>query len=155
MDQSSTTNQAELEAFRQQWVEEVSARNRQQASGQNTTTSPRRESKAQRTRPAAASFSKTRRKEADYSEELEPRAYHDLPDKEEYLKLGTEGQNHDRQALFKEPVSALEHYELAVEREAQGNFSESMKHYYIADKVRSSPKSTSDMHPTPTRNHPV
>jgi hypothetical protein len=137
MESSSNRTEAELEQFRQQWREEVSARNkkptnaREAFKAQDNAPRPAR----QRTIPTASS-STAKRKDIDYSEELEPRAYHDLPDKEAHLKLGVDGQDHDRHEAFREPESALEHYERAVERETQGNLGESMKHYRIAFKVR-------------------
>lgn len=70
----------------------------------------------------------------DLYDEVEPRAYHDLPDKEELKKLGVDGQNHDRNP-YKEPSTALEHYERAVEKETQGNLGDSMRHYRRAFKV--------------------
>jgi F-box protein 9 len=70
----------------------------------------------------------------DFSEEVEPRAYHDLPDKEEMLKLGAEGQSTERNP-YEEPSSAIEHYERAVEKETQGQLGESVRHYRKAFKV--------------------
>lgn len=40
-----------------------------------------------------------------------------------------------------EPCSALEHYETAVEKEAQGRLGDSLKHYRLAYKVRDSTQS--------------
>ncbi|KJX93116.1 f-box domain-containing protein [Zymoseptoria brevis] len=127
--------EAELEAFRQQWRQEVLARNKKsgessakaQDAGSNTKT--RQES----SRLNVIGASTARRRE-DYSEAIEPRTYHDLPDKEEQLKLGIEGQDHDRN-VNKEPSNALEHYERAVEKETQGNLGESMRHYRKAFKL--------------------
>jgi F-box protein 9 len=137
MESSSGRTEAELEQFRQQWREEVSARNkkptnaREAIKAQDKTPRPAK----QRSIPVASS-STAKRKDIDYSEELEPRAYHDLPDKDAQLKLGVDGQDHDRNEAFREPESALEHYERAVERETQGNLGESIRHYRIAFKVR-------------------
>ena len=69
------------------------------------------------------------------NEELAPKPYHDLPDKEEALKLGAEGQEHERAKFFQEPSSALEHYEKAVEKETHGQLGDSLKHYRKAFKV--------------------
>lgn len=71
------------------------------------------------------------------AEELEPRAYHDLPDKEEELKLGAAEQGQIRGSSTKEPRSALEHYEQAVEKEIQGSLGDSVRLYRRAFKVRS------------------
>ena len=133
---ASTDAEAELERFRQQWRAEV-ARNRRPdgpdgASGE--------ESRLQRTKdgglhaPAAGPSTARRKDLIDFSEEVEPRAYHDLPDKEEILKLGAEGQSTERNP-YKEPSSAIEHYERAVEKETQGQLGESVRHYRKAFKV--------------------
>lgn len=138
MTSSDTKTEQELEAFRQQWRQEVSSRTSrpgQTSSGASRKVAAPAPAPAPITVTAKAGASIPLRKDAaDYSEELEPKAYHDLPDKEEALKLGTEGQNHDRDA-FREPRSALEHYERAVEKEAQGQLGDSMKHYRTAFKV--------------------
>jgi F-box protein 9 len=137
MDNSTPGTEAELEAFRRQWREEVSARNKKPSeSAPKPHVQPKKErqqSDAAKPTTSIAGPSTARRKD-EYSEELEPRTYHDLPDKELQLQLGVEGLNHDRD-LFKEPSSALEHYERAVEKETQGNLSESMRHYRRAFKV--------------------
>lgn len=134
MSNAAQETEAELETFRQQWRDEVTARNKQP---QGTLGRAQDEPNGQRgNNVAAAGPSTARRKEAaDYSEEIEPKAYHDLPDKEEQLKLGVEGQGHDRNAS-KEPSSALEHYERAVEKETTGQLGDSMQHYRKAFKVR-------------------
>ena len=129
--------EAELEAFRQRWREEVSARNRR--SGQTSARAqhdPKELKDAALRPPWTSGPSTARRKEhIDYSEDIEPpKPYHDLPDSEERLKLGTDGQNHDR-AGFTEPSSALDHYEHAVEKETQGLLGDSIKHYRTAFKV--------------------
>lgn len=137
MASTSTDAEAELERFREQWRAEV-ARNKRPdgASGaaENDSKAQRRKELAFR-QPTAGPSNARRKDLIDYSEEIEPRAYHDLPDKEELLKLGAEGQNSDRNP-YKEPVSALEHYERAVEKETQGQLGESIKHYRRAFKVR-------------------
>lgn len=137
MDYPAPSTEAELEAFRQKWRDEVSARNKKPGEpARRDAGQPKKErQKSDAAKPTALAGPSTARRREDYSEELEPKAYHDLPDKEEQLRLGVEGQDHDRN-LFKEPSSALEHYERAVEKETQGNLSESMRHYRKAFKVR-------------------
>ncbi|KAK4497260.1 hypothetical protein PRZ48_011710 [Zasmidium cellare] len=125
--------EAELEAFRQRWREEVEARNKK-----TTTPSTKKAyEKIQRQRgapPPAHATGVVPSSSRTYNEEIEPKAYHDLPNKEDQLVLGTEGQDHDRN-VYKEPSSALEHYEKAVEKETQGNLGESMRHYRKAFKL--------------------
>ena len=145
-DASQQVAEAELEAFRQRWREEVQARNRQSAphpQAQSSQSQPERREQRKThhvAQPASVvapgpSSSARRREAIDYSEEVEPRTYHDLPDKEEQLKLGTEGQDRDRRHT-QEPKSALEHYERAVEKETQGHLGDSIQHYRRAFKVR-------------------
>jgi len=128
---------AELEAFRQRWHDEVSARNKRPES--STSSHPPRTQRRPSVIPSNAQIpspSITRRKEElQYSEDIAPNAYHDLPNKEDYLKLGAEGQNHDRVSMFKEPTSALEHYERAVEKEGHGMLGDSLALYRKAFKV--------------------
>jgi F-box protein 9 len=142
MTQSAADAEAELAAFRQRWREEVSSRNKASESRATTAQQGPNESKTRHTQSAAGPSTARRRGEIDYSEEVEPRAYHDLPDKEEQLKLGVAGQAHNRD-IFKEPSSALEHYERAVEKETQGQLGDSINHYRKAFRV------------SPTLNHHV
>lgn len=129
--------EAELEAFRKRWRDEVSARSKRPESAGR---SARIVATEQRPKPAAAlasisENSTARRKDMiDYSEEVEPKVYHDLPDKEAQLKLGEEGQDRDRD-VSKEPSSALEHYEHAVEKETTGQLGDSITHYRKAFRV--------------------
>nr|POE48784.1 farnesylcysteine lyase [Quercus suber] len=133
MGDGTPETEAELEAFRQQWREEVTARNRR--AGGQTNDIRQSETKVSVSSKGSAGPSTARRKDAiDYSDDFEPRAYHDLPDKEEHLKLGVDGQNHDRD-VDREPSSALEHYERAVEKETQGQLGDSMRHYRKAFKL--------------------
>ena len=137
MASASTEAEAELERFREQWRAEVAKNKRPEGSSNDQANDvrslKRRDTDSLQTTsgPSAA-----RRKDLkDFSEEVEPRAYHDLPDKEELLKLGAEDQSIERNP-YKEPTSALEHYERAVEKETQGQLGDSVKHYRKAFKVR-------------------
>jgi F-box protein 9 len=140
--ESVPENEAELEAFRRRWREEVQSRNRDPqapSSPERQRPQQRRKSTAQ-PRPALASGSAPTKKVDEFdNEELAPKPYHDLPDKEEALKLGIEGQEHERAKLFQEPNSALEHYEKAVEKESHGQLGDSLKHYRKAFKVGPTP----------------
>lgn len=138
--------EAELEAFRQQWRQEVSQRNKKLESTSDETRpsykEQRRRSIARKKAALAAGPSSTaRRKEAaDGSDEIEPKVYHDLPDKEEHLKLGEASGEHDRTKYKEiEPRSALEHYEQAVEKETQGSLGDSLNLYRKAFKVSIAP----------------
>lgn len=132
--------EAELERFREQWRAEV-ARNKQQETSSNDAARSQRPSRRKEqssSLPLGGPSSGRRKDLADFSEEIEPRAYHDLPDKEQGLKLGTEDQKRVKD-LYQEPSSALEHYERAVEKETQGQLGDSMRHYRTAFKVSSPP----------------
>jgi F-box protein 9 len=128
-------NEAELEAFRRRWREEVQSRTQGPSSPERSRPQQRRKSTAQG-RPAVSGPSHPKKADDFENDELAPKPYHDLPDKEEALKLvGVEGQEHERAKLFKEPTSALEHYEKAVEKESHGQLGDSLKHYRTAFKV--------------------
>ncbi|KAK3114523.1 hypothetical protein LTR53_007094 [Teratosphaeriaceae sp. CCFEE 6253] len=138
MSQVRPETEAELEVFRQRWREEVSARSKQDQSKGSIRQAAAREQNARVAQPPSlgAGTSTVRRKDVDYSEEVEPKAYHDLPDKEARSKLGSEGQDHGRDAT-REPSSALEHYEHAVEKETTGQLGDSITHYRKAFKLDS------------------
>ena len=136
----------ELEKFRNQWREEVTARSKGTASGQHTgperpppssyNSSLRGQLLAVASPPPA--FSVSRGGEEENSEGLGSQGYHDLHNKDEARRLGgdTVGvypSNYGSQ----EPRSALEHYEKAVEKETQGNLGDSLSHYRKAYRVTS------------------
>lgn len=136
MADSALNAELELEKFRSEWREEVTARNKKPELETTSISHPERKEQWHRhvPRPVPGPSASLRQDAANYSEDIEPKTYHDLPDKEEQLKLG-EGQIHERH-IVKEPQSALEHYERAVEKETQGQLGDSMKHYRKAFRVR-------------------
>lgn len=131
------STEAELESFRQKWREEVSARARNTAS--NSRDSPPYISSSRqgqdRRKPPTGSNSAGPTRDDDHHEDYEARTYHDLPDKEAELRLNAAEQGLVRGSSAKEPKSALEHYEKAVERETQGSLGDSLKLYRKAFKV--------------------
>ncbi|KAH7403057.1 hypothetical protein BKA64DRAFT_440321 [Cadophora sp. MPI-SDFR-AT-0126] len=109
----------ELEQFRQQWRAEVSAR---------THTDVRRDTKstkAHRRPPPITSLGSSRivRPAQDDDEEEAP-TFHSLDGSRE-----GSGYSESSKAVAKEPQSALEHYEKAVERETTGKLGESLSLY--------------------------
>lgn len=133
MDPSKDT-EAELESFRRQWQEEVSQRARQGHTVRENAPAPASTSPERQRRVVAPP--KTTEKRIDpRDEEVEPRGYHDLPDKEAELKLAAAEQGFTRGASSREPKSALEHYEKAVEKEATGSLGDSLKLYRKAFKM--------------------
>lgn len=116
----------ELERFRQQWREEVSAR--AQASSKAPTAPAKGPHKFS---PISQSSASTAPKQLDGNDDHED--YHSaaaLPGaKTEDDVHGLPGPS------SKEPQSALEHYEAAVEREDQGNLGDSINLYRKAFRV--------------------
>lgn len=106
--------QADLDRFRDEWLSEV-ARNKRP--GRNVgvgrfddSALSRRKEKA----PVLPSAPSSNAQHNEFSEDVEPRTYGDLPDKENVLRLGKEGESSNRN-VESEPSTALEHYEHAVE----------------------------------------
>ena len=125
----------ELERFRQQWQQEVTQRVKGAPSA-SLTTSPR---------PPSQSISETTllpplirretRETEEHAEDTGGEGYHDLEDKDEKRRLGEAGEQ-IHPSNTQEPRSALDHYELAVERESEGSLGDSLNHYRKAYKVR-------------------
>lgn len=132
---------AELETFRKQWQEEVSARAKASSSNNKSATlsdSPDQESDKKASYPPRVhSNLRERTKNEERADGPEPAAYYDIDERDTRQPLGegTEGIRHDREAKG-EPSSALEHYEQAVERESQGSLGDSLKLYRKAYRVR-------------------
>lgn len=122
---------AELESFRRQWREEVARRNK------HSHHEPVQQPKPPRfppTRHAAAD-----RKEEE--EEYEP-DQSEIVSKVEQLHLqpetpapGTADEDAFHSGPQHEPSSALEHFERAVQREAEGSLGDSLQHYRKAYRV--------------------
>ena len=129
----------ELEKFRRQWQEEVIARSRGVASPSKSARpiAPlhRNSGTIQPGRTAAPTFHKPYR-DTEEADELGDHGYHDLENKDEARKLGEAGDGIYPKTRD-EPISALEHYERAVERETEGNLGDSLNHYRKAYRVRS------------------
>jgi F-box protein 9 len=125
---------AELESFRRQWREEVSRRSKPKAPPAAT--------------PAPTAPPPTRlpptRHEASHRNEVEeegpPLASFDpeeLAQQVGELSVeSTEDDDFSRRRVI-EPTSALEHFERAVEKEAEGNLGDSLSHYRKAYRVSS------------------
>lgn len=125
--------EAELDSFRRRWREEVSARSKPRASPngppQSSTSAAGRPPGRDPPTPAKAPI----KEEEDA--EVEGRTYHDLEDTEQYLSLENEEKRLEGLPP-REPRSALEHYEKAVERETTGSLGDSVGLYRKAFKVR-------------------
>ena len=125
----------ELERFRQQWQQEVTQRVKGAPSA-SVTTSPRPPSQSisEATLPPPLIRWETRETE-EHAEDLGGEGYHDLEDKDEKRRLGEAGER-IHPSITQEPRSALDHYELAVERESEGSLGDSLNHYRKAYRVR-------------------
>jgi F-box protein 9 len=128
---SNTENtDAELEAFRRQWRDEVQSRVHQQPQPQQPQSSSSRQLKkpppAPKPRPQPTNLH-----EHEDHQESAPNVYHDLPDKEAALRLHVD----DRAPLTKEPKTALDHYEKAVEKESMGSLGDSVALYRQAFRI--------------------
>ena len=137
-DPMENPDQSELESFRRQWREEVAAKTKQPdgpsrrgAASKPGPSGPGRPLK----RNLPSMTSRQAAKDDVEGPDLEGQAYHDLEDKEEHLKLSNDTPGARDAAKGKEPRSALEHYERAVERETQGSLGDSVSHYRKAFKV--------------------
>lgn len=130
----------ELETFRKEWQEEVTARSKRSFSSQGNKSAspsgpPKLGSGGVELKPPTHS-GLSRIDDAAHST-LETQCYHDQEDNDEARKLGGEGEGtHPSNRATQEPSSALEHYEQAVERELQGNLGDSLKLYWKAYRVR-------------------
>jgi F-box protein 9 len=134
----------ELESFRQQWRAEVSAKSKPgESSASRKSTQPPSKPKARRPsvvpkappRPTADAGSDNEPSDEDadlespaplYPPSFEVSSARSAVEKDVEKFSGT---------APKEPESALEHYEKAAEREAQGNLGDSLTHYRKAFRV--------------------
>ena len=130
----------ELERFRQQWQQEVTQRTKGSPFvSLNKSARPPRLSQIsnQAISPERSTPSllrrKTREDEAHF-DETGGHGYHDLDNKDDARRLG-EGGARIHPSNREEPRSALDHYELAVERESEGSLGDSLNHYRKAYRV--------------------
>ena len=134
----------ELENFRKQWKEEVTARSKGVGSSETGKSTRllgpiKGESSTKRASTSESSSSWSFAK-LDKDEEtldgLRTQSYHDLENQDQRRKLGEEGAGiHPESHKSREPSSALEHYEKAVERETEGNLGDSLNLYRKAFRV--------------------
>ncbi len=129
-----TDAEAELESFRQQWREEVSARGKPKASLGGEYNPARR--RADGVPPTL------RRGSAGASRKYDVGDKEQGPQSKSSQPIGVEKEikaahsQEDSSTARREPLSALEHYEKAVEREGQGSLGDSVDLYRKAFRVR-------------------
>lgn len=125
----------DLETFRRQWKEEVKARSKGQ------------DSKATTSKAVPAQNPKPPRRQSVVSRPTVQVAPQDGSEEEDETAISGEAQapaplrsddieGYTSKSSRREPRSALEHYEKAVEREAEGSLGESLILYRKAFKVR-------------------
>ncbi|KAL8909477.1 MAG: hypothetical protein Q9207_000157 [Kuettlingeria erythrocarpa] len=125
------TNNPDLENFRKQWQEEVTARLKGKERALNNTKTPGLSERAEHSTAAVAlPHSTVHKDELELVDGISTQAYHDLDDNENERRLDSDrtdppANSHES----KEPTTALEHYEKAIEREDQGNLGDSLKLY--------------------------
>lgn len=132
MDASQDVNQ-ELESFREQWRAEVRARNTT-ASGQQhprETTAPARAESSKNAAPGpprSTHLGAGKPKVVDTDDDYAESRVFDEPEPVQVKR------NDEKET--REPVTALEHYERAVVKEAQGSLGDSLSLYRKAFRVR-------------------
>ncbi|KAI4237473.1 MAG: hypothetical protein LQ349_001839 [Xanthoria aureola] len=133
-------NNADLEIFRKQWQEEVTARSTAKAQIPTRIRSHSSHERPDKSKAKAAlPPSNVLSEEAELVDGIRTQAYHDLEDKDDIRRLGVEGSKHPQSSQMpKEPQSALEHYEKAIEREDQGNLGDSLNLYRKAYRLDAS-----------------
>ena len=133
----------ELERFRRQWQEEVTARSKGSSAGQSRHldiapyTLRRHEEPQEHQSPLLPRTNTlSSRTMHDDLEDTLSGGYHDLENKDDMRKLGESGSGvHPSTDPKKEPTTALEHYEKAVERETHGSLGDSVNLYRKAYKL--------------------
>ena len=122
----------ELERFRQQWQEEVISRNKGQLSAYNNIAISEQKSGAAGPSHSLPPPQNTQKTTQEAHNDWEY-GYHDPEDRDETRNLGEASRG--LLSSSREPTSALEHYERAVERETEGSLGDSLNHYRKAYKV--------------------
>jgi F-box protein 9 len=125
----------ELETFRQKWKEEVSAKSRNEGNKVSDAGS----SKTSRRPLAAPRLSTDKAVKLAEDEEEDYTISHSMPLGDGLNESSNieEGESSNTKSGSREPRSALEHYEKAVEKETQGSLGDSLDLYRKAFKVQS------------------
>lgn len=121
--------EADLESFREQWRAEVRKQKQRPTNHDRNSQSAAGPSRRHDTRPPTSTY-----RPPDHGwEDVEPRSYHDLDERHGGGRRLDETE--EEAARHREPESALEHYEKAVERESQGSLGDSVRLYRTAFKL--------------------
>ena len=130
----------ELDKFRQQWQQEVTQRVMGAPSpSYNKSARPPRPSQSSSAaiphqRAAPPLIRRQTRERDEHAEETGREGCQNLKNKDEARRLGEVGE-WTHPSNRGEPRSALDHYELAVERESEGSLGDSLNHYRKAYRV--------------------
>ncbi|KAF2827389.1 hypothetical protein CC86DRAFT_321417 [Ophiobolus disseminans] len=136
-----TNTEDELESFRQKWREEVTARTKGKASVASagpakTEASSSKPRPSKSNVPDVATSSHARHRAVEDEDEVTPHVYQDLGEKKHGRRLDeTSADTAAALAASREPVSALDHYEKAVEKESEGRLGDSLSLYRKAFKL--------------------
>lgn len=127
----------ELNAFRQQWREEV---NRRAHSATISQVRPTSVPESSAPNPHLDHLPPTKHQAADRKDDVEEEAglgrdYGEFVQRTEGLSLKSADEDSFQRAPQREPQSALEHFEKAVEKEAAGSLGDSLDHYRKAYRV--------------------
>jgi F-box protein 9 len=131
--------EAELEKFRRQWKEEVSAKTKKQtkSSGSSSKTSQHASIKTSPPLRTPQLVTSIKQSWSVYNpdDEVAPAPYHDLEERQTGRTL--DGCDEGAPAASQAPETALEHYEKAVEKEGQGSLGDSLSLYRRAFRMDS------------------
>lgn len=128
----------ELEKFRREWRAEVNARSKRPQDGSSSQQNARRTSDSRPERPINRPPIRhpTADIKQDDSEAEEAGGNSSAPfDRTDGLKYSTFGDGEPTSSARKEPETALEHFERAVEKEGEGSLGDSLAHYRKAYKL--------------------
>lgn len=136
---NTNDTEAELDSFRRQWREEVTARSKGKTPAASSSAKPAASSsKPRSTVPNTAPLTHTRQRSLQDIDEVAPHVYPNLGEKQHGRRLDeNSAQTAAALAASQEPSSALEHYERAVEKESQGSLGDSVSLYRKAFRLDS------------------
>jgi F-box protein 9 len=124
---------AELESFRRKWREEVSQRNRALVT-RSPTDQPVIASSGNQRRLLATRLEASSRAEEEFDDRNDS-AFDVIVQQTQQLGFHNAEDAQHQNSPSQKPYSALEHFEKAVEKEAEGQLGDSLSHYRMAYRV--------------------
>jgi F-box protein 9 len=125
---------AELEYFRRKWREEVSSRQDRATGASASASQPATTSSAHQLHFPPTQHEAANRKEEEF-DDGDHTGFDGLVQQTRQLSLHTAEDDSFQNSPQREPRSALEHFEKAVEKEAEGRLGDSLTHYRKAYRV--------------------